>query len=61
MHLSTCIQTVGKLLSDDKMHAAFKVMVLRRQEELVGPPRHSIIAITCPHDSPVIFITIEQL
>ena len=59
MHLS--IQTVGKRLSDDKMHAAFKVMILRRQEELVGPPRHSTIRIACSHDLPVIFITIEQL
>ena len=29
-----------------QMHATFKVIVLRRQQELVGPPQHSIIRIT---------------
>ena len=41
-------------------HATFKVTVLRCQEELFGPPRHSIIGITCPHDFPAIFIGREQ-
>ena len=44
-----------------QMGDTFKVMVLRRQEELVGPPRHSIIGITCPHDFSAIFGAIEQL
>ena len=44
-----------------QVHATFKVIVLRRQEELVGPPQHSIIRNTCSHDSPAIFRAIEQL
>ena len=42
-------------------HATFKVIVLRRQEELVGPLQHTIIANACPHDSPGKIIAIEQL
>ena len=42
------------------MHATFKVMVLQRQQELVGPPHYSIIRNTCSHDSLVIFVAFEQ-
>ena len=44
-----------------QMAATFKVIVLRRQEELVGPPRHSIIGFTFSHDFPAKIIAIEQL
>ena len=44
-----------------EVHATFKVMVLRRQDELVGPPRHSIIRNACSHDSPASFRAFEQL
>ena len=40
---------------------AFKVMVLRRQEELSGPSQHGIIEIICSHDSLDDFRAIEQL
>ena len=43
------------------MHATFKVMVLRRQEELVGPPQHDTIRIVWSHDSSDIFRAFEQL
>ena len=44
-----------------QMRATFKVMVLRGQEELVGPLRHSIIRITYSHDSPDEFRGFERL
>ena len=43
-----------------EMHAVFKVMLLGRQEELVGPPQHSTIRIVCSSDSPVSFRAFEQ-
>ena len=44
-----------------QMLATFKVMVLRRQEELVGRPQHRIIRVMCSHDSPDDFRAFEQL
>ena len=35
-----------------RLLAVFKVLVLWRQNELSGPPKHCIIAITWSHDSP---------
>ena len=44
-----------------QMHVAFKVIVLGDQDELVGPPQHSIIPITWSHDCPDDFGVFEQL
>ena len=44
-----------------EMPANFKVMVLRRQKELVGPPQHGTIRNICFYDSPVIFRVFEQV
>ena len=38
----------------------FEMIVLRRQEELVGPSQHNTIRNTCSQDSPAIFMTKEQ-
>ena len=44
-----------------EMHANFKVVVLRRQEELVGPWQHDTIRIVCFYDFPVVFRAFQQL
>ena len=43
------------------MRATFKVMVLRRQEELVGPLQHGTIRIVCFPDFPDDSGAVEQL
>ena len=44
-----------------EMHATFKVMVLRRQDELVGPPQHGTIRIICFYELSHEFRAIERL
>ena len=42
-------------------HDTFKVIVLRRQEELCGPSQHSIIRTILSHNSPMIFRRFREL
>ena len=44
-----------------QVHDTFKLMPLRRQEELVGPPQHATIRVLSSHDSSGISRAFEQL